>query len=282
MDGQVGSLGEVLAQQPIGVLVGAALPGAVRVAEVHLHVQRRRHACMQGEFGSLVPCQAVAQQCGQGPHLADDGVLHVFGVVPVGQAQEDREPGGAFHEEADRAAVAGTADQAAFPVAGDRPVGDLGRPVADHDHGLAEPGASGLAVAAVPAYDAPPSHGMFELESQLSLALHVDGLADGLAARVHAIVAGMFEPEPAADPFGAPVPVGPALTSSHRRVPGAILRSLGRLRRWEAICRARFGPYPPPMSSALRRSSRLICWAPCRGPWRWRGRCFRRGACRRW
>src|SRR6266702_8213573 len=31
---QVGALGEVLAQQPVGVLVAAALPGRVRVAEV--------------------------------------------------------------------------------------------------------------------------------------------------------------------------------------------------------------------------------------------------------
>ena len=122
-------LGEVLARQAVGVLVGAALPGAVGVAEVHLHAGRGGHACMQGGFGSLVPCRAVAQQRGQRPHLADDGVLHVFGVVPVGQVQEDREPGGAFHEGSDRAAVAGTADQVAFPVAGDRPVGDLGRPL---------------------------------------------------------------------------------------------------------------------------------------------------------
>lgn len=65
VSGQVGSLGEVLAQQAVGVLVGAALPGAVGVAEVHLHVERGGHACMQGEFGSLIPCRAVAQQRGQ-------------------------------------------------------------------------------------------------------------------------------------------------------------------------------------------------------------------------
>ena len=145
----------VLARQAVGVLVGAALPGAVRVTEVHLHVERGGHACMQGGFGSPVPCRAIAQQCGRWPHLAGDGVVHVFGVVSVGQVQEDRGPGGAFHEGADRAAVAGAADQVAFPMAGDRSVGDLGRPVAGHDHGLAEPGASGLAVAAVPAGGAP-------------------------------------------------------------------------------------------------------------------------------
>lgn len=34
-------LGEVLAQQPVGVLVGAALPGGVQVTEVHVDVGLR-------------------------------------------------------------------------------------------------------------------------------------------------------------------------------------------------------------------------------------------------
>ena len=65
VSGRVGPLGEVLAQQAVGVLVGAALPEAVGVAEVRLHVGRGGHACMQGGFGSPVPCQAVARQRGR-------------------------------------------------------------------------------------------------------------------------------------------------------------------------------------------------------------------------
>src|SRR5437773_6061361 len=38
VSGEVGSLGEVLAEQPVGVLVAASLPGAVRVAEIHVDV----------------------------------------------------------------------------------------------------------------------------------------------------------------------------------------------------------------------------------------------------
>ena len=60
-------------------------------------------------------------------HLVDDGLLDVFGVVPVGQVQQDREPGGALDERADRALVAGAGDEVALPVAGDRPVLRLGR-----------------------------------------------------------------------------------------------------------------------------------------------------------
>ena len=40
VDGQVGALGQVLAQQAVGVLVAATLPRAVRVSEVHLHVRK--------------------------------------------------------------------------------------------------------------------------------------------------------------------------------------------------------------------------------------------------
>ena len=84
---QVGALGEVLAQQPVGVLVGAALPRGVRVAEVDLHVQGGRDSLVQGELASLVPGQRVAQEPGQVSHPVDDGLLDVFGVVPVGQVQ---------------------------------------------------------------------------------------------------------------------------------------------------------------------------------------------------
>ena len=37
--GKVGSLREVLAQQSVRVFVGATLPGALWIAEVHLHIR---------------------------------------------------------------------------------------------------------------------------------------------------------------------------------------------------------------------------------------------------
>src|ERR1700756_5009401 len=36
--GQVGFLGEVLSQQPVGVFVGASLPWTLRITEVDLHL----------------------------------------------------------------------------------------------------------------------------------------------------------------------------------------------------------------------------------------------------
>ena len=43
--GQVGALGQELAQQAVGVLAGAALPGAMRVTEID------GHAGLSGQFG---------------------------------------------------------------------------------------------------------------------------------------------------------------------------------------------------------------------------------------
>src|SRR2546423_15595195 len=40
VDGQVGSLWKVLSQQTVGVLVGAALPGTLRITEVDVDVGR--------------------------------------------------------------------------------------------------------------------------------------------------------------------------------------------------------------------------------------------------
>ena len=55
--GQVGALGEVLAQQAVGVLVGAALPWAVRVGEVDLNAGVDRQLGVLGEFFAAVPGQ---------------------------------------------------------------------------------------------------------------------------------------------------------------------------------------------------------------------------------
>lgn len=152
-----------MAQQAIGVLVGSPLPGAVGVAEKDLHVQGRADLPVQRHLGSLVPGQGVAQQGGQVLHLADDSVLDLSRVVPVGQVQEDREPGAAFHQGADGALIAGPHDQVALPVAGYGPVLHLGGPLADHDHGLTEAGPSFLARRPGPAPGPPLAQGLLQV-----------------------------------------------------------------------------------------------------------------------
>ena len=63
--GQGGALGEVLAQQPVGVLVAAPLPGRVRVAEVDLAVRGHRDLRVRAHLPALVPGQRPAQRIRQ-------------------------------------------------------------------------------------------------------------------------------------------------------------------------------------------------------------------------
>src|SRR3990172_4070465 len=51
---QVGALGQVLAQEAVGVLVDATLPGAVRIGEVDLHPGGLRQLLMCGHFPAPV------------------------------------------------------------------------------------------------------------------------------------------------------------------------------------------------------------------------------------
>ena len=59
----------------------------VQVAETDPHVRARADLLVQGEFRTLVPGQRVAQEPGRVPHLADDGLLDLACVVPVGQVR---------------------------------------------------------------------------------------------------------------------------------------------------------------------------------------------------
>src|SRR4029453_5866851 len=65
--------------------------------------------------------------------LCNESVGDVLGSLVL---EFDQHPGtgGAFHECRDRAGAVRTDDEVAFPMAGHRPVLDLGWPLRDHDH----------------------------------------------------------------------------------------------------------------------------------------------------
>jgi very-short-patch-repair endonuclease len=130
--GEVGAFGHPLAQEAVGVLVRAALPGGVRVAEVDLHAGVDRELAVLGELAALVP--------GDGPHeggrksldLGGHRGANELGGVTVGKMQQHHEPSRSLDESADCGAVVLADEQVAFPVAGHGPVFDLSGPFRDH------------------------------------------------------------------------------------------------------------------------------------------------------
>jgi len=67
---QVGALGQVLAQQAVGVLACAALPGTVGVAEVD-HAGSGGEILVASQLFALIVGQAVTQWCGDRMSLAE-------------------------------------------------------------------------------------------------------------------------------------------------------------------------------------------------------------------
>src|SRR3954451_16627162 len=79
---EIGALREVLPQQPVGVLVRAALPRAVRVAEVARHASLDPQLGVLGHLRSLIPGQRSSQLFGKGGDCARDGVAHRLSPLP--------------------------------------------------------------------------------------------------------------------------------------------------------------------------------------------------------
>ncbi len=61
MDRKVGSLRQVLSQQPVRVFVPAALPGAMRITEVDFHIRGHREGLVLGHLQPAIPRQRAPQ-----------------------------------------------------------------------------------------------------------------------------------------------------------------------------------------------------------------------------
>lgn len=89
-----------------GVLFAAALPSRVWVAEVERRVERGLYPGVVGEFRAAVPGDRPAQVVREVAHLLEHRGGDSPGAVVPGEMEEDREPGRALHERADRGPVA--------------------------------------------------------------------------------------------------------------------------------------------------------------------------------
>lgn len=77
---EVGTLGKVLPHEPIHVLVGAPLPGAVWVAEVHRDTRAPAQFLVHGHLFALVVRHAPAHGCGNAQQLVREGLQYVGGA----------------------------------------------------------------------------------------------------------------------------------------------------------------------------------------------------------
>ena len=136
---QVDAVRQVLAQQAVGVLVGAALPRAVRIAEVDLDVGCEGEAAVVGKLLAPVPGQRPADVSGQLARLPDQRRDDGRGLL-VRDLGQDHVARLALDQRHDMAA-ARSRDKIAFPVPGHGAVLDAGRSFADRDRvlDLAEP-----------------------------------------------------------------------------------------------------------------------------------------------
>ena len=125
--------GKYCLTQAVGVFVRAALPRALRVAEVDGQASVDAQPCVLSHLCSLVPCQRPAELLGQGRDRRSDRVPDGFGTVSsqrwtvlgpglvvfvkAGEVEQRREPGGPLDQRSDRR-TAQPQDQVAFPVPG--------------------------------------------------------------------------------------------------------------------------------------------------------------------
>lgn len=134
VDGEVGALGKVLPQQAIHVLVGAALPRRVRVAEVDPEAGEGLDVLVECEFAPLVPGEGPLHLGWDVRGLCDQRVADLRGLPTGGQVDQMDVASGAFDQGADRGALSAADDQVAFPVPGSSAVVDLDGALVDQRH----------------------------------------------------------------------------------------------------------------------------------------------------
>lgn len=121
----------VASQFAVKVLIGPALPGMVRLGEVDVALELFSNVPMVGEFAAVVEGDGL-DRVGVGLHHDLDGVGdRPFGVALDATAFDETRR--AFHQGDDRAAMLGTNDGVAFPVAKGLPGLDVRGALVDID-----------------------------------------------------------------------------------------------------------------------------------------------------
>jgi hypothetical protein len=128
------------------------------------------------------------------------GCTDLLGALAVGQMQQQDVAGGALDERADSRAPGLADDEVSLPMAGDRAIGDLGRPLADHDHVDDSP--VGLGSGPRPPLGPPGPQAAAQLASQFASPLNEQGLVDRLVRHMHHRITRIHPAQPASDLLG--------------------------------------------------------------------------------
>ena len=121
---QVGTLGQVLAQQSIRVLVGATLPGAVRIGKKDLDGEPFRQARVLSHLFPPIIGQRFTQQSRHMPEFLREARTGTPCLCPLHPRQDDQ-AGHPLYQGPDGRTIASPRDQVAFPMAGDGTSGHL-------------------------------------------------------------------------------------------------------------------------------------------------------------
>jgi hypothetical protein len=122
-----------LAQESVGVLVAAALPGAARVAEEHRDTSGDHEARVGGHLFALVPGQRASERGGQLGDLRSESFGDDISGV-TGRESDEHDEAAVSFDEGGNGADALAVDQIAFPMARNCTVVGLGGAFTDgHD-----------------------------------------------------------------------------------------------------------------------------------------------------
>jgi len=171
-------LGEVLAQEAVGVLGQSSLPGTVGIAEVDLDVGVDGELEVLLHLPALVPGQGLAEALGQGLDLLGQPLAGTLGVDPSRQLEEHDVAAAPLHQGAD--GVGGIAqEEVTLPVSGHGAVGHLRGPLADVDHVFDVAAPAGLPPPRL-TYEVASAQMLSQLPAQHTSTLHVEREVDRL------------------------------------------------------------------------------------------------------
>lgn len=131
MGREIRALREVLPKESVRVFVGAALPGALGIAEIYQGVRCQGEGLVARQFHASIPRQRLPEPLRKFSDLRAESRHHGLGVLAV-DFHEHRKPGMPLDERRDMG-IAPSGNEIAFPMPGNGSVLDLRGSIGNRD-----------------------------------------------------------------------------------------------------------------------------------------------------